>query len=64
MADDAKLAAPVTILKGFTGFRVLDGTHVEIIEVEDDLAAFATCGSFGCYYGDGRTVQARLTWKW
>ena len=29
-----------------------------------DNAYVANCGSFGCYYGDGRTVQARLTYKW
>ncbi|WP_353475757.1 TonB-dependent siderophore receptor (plasmid) [Salipiger sp. H15] len=29
-----------------------------------DEAYVANCGSFGCYYGDGRTVQARLTYKW
>ncbi len=29
-----------------------------------DKAYVANCGSFGCYYGDGRTVQARLTYKW
>lgn len=29
-----------------------------------DETYVANCGSFGCYYGDGRTVQARLTYKW
>lgn len=29
-----------------------------------DEAYVANCGSFGCFYGDGRTVQARLTYKW
>lgn len=29
-----------------------------------DEAYVANCGSFGCYYGDGRTVQARMTYKW
>ena len=29
-----------------------------------DVAYVASCGSFGCYYGDGRTVQARMTYKW
>ncbi|WP_244642138.1 TonB-dependent siderophore receptor [Chelatococcus reniformis] len=24
----------------------------------------ATCGFFGCFYGDGRTVTARLTYRW
>ena len=29
-----------------------------------DEAYIANCGAFGCYYGDGRTLQARLTWSW
>lgn len=29
-----------------------------------DVKYVATCGSFGCYYGDGRTIDARLTYKW
>ncbi|QDL91468.1 TonB-dependent siderophore receptor [Paroceanicella profunda] len=29
-----------------------------------DETYVSNCGSFGCYYGDGRTVMARLTYKW
>lgn len=39
------------------------GLSVNVSNLLDE-AYVATCGSFGCYYGDGRTVQARLTWKW
>ena len=39
------------------------GLSVNVSNVFDE-AYVANCGSFGCYYGDGRTVQARLTWKW
>ena len=39
------------------------GMSVNVSNLFDE-AYVANCGSFGCYYGDGRTVQARLTWKW
>ncbi|WP_244935986.1 TonB-dependent siderophore receptor [Paracoccus siganidrum] len=29
-----------------------------------DEAYLATCGWFGCYYGEGRTVTATLAYKW
>jgi iron complex outermembrane receptor protein len=29
-----------------------------------DKRYVASCGSFGCYYGDGRTVTGRLTYNW
>ncbi|MBP0649672.1 TonB-dependent receptor, partial [Mycobacterium tuberculosis] len=29
-----------------------------------DEAYVSTCGSFGCYWGDGRTVTAKLSYKW
>jgi len=29
-----------------------------------DKTYVSTCGYFGCYYGDGRTVIGRLTYKW
>lgn len=29
-----------------------------------DETYVSTCGYFGCYYGDGRTVLAQLTYKW
>ncbi len=39
------------------------GLSVNVSNLLDE-AYVANCGSFGCYYGDGRSVQARLTWKW
>ena len=29
-----------------------------------DKAYVANCNPFGCNYGEGRDVQARLTWRW
>jgi len=29
-----------------------------------DTTYVASCSSFGCYYGEGRTVSARLTYRW
>lgn len=29
-----------------------------------DVAYVSNCGSFGCYYGAGRSVMGRLTFKW
>lgn len=29
-----------------------------------DVNYVSTCGNFGCYYGDGRTILGQLTYKW
>lgn len=29
-----------------------------------DKVYLANCGSFGCYYGEGRTVSAKVSYKW
>ena len=35
--------------------------NVQNIADEDYVAS---CGSFGCYYGDGRTIMGKLTYTW
>lgn len=29
-----------------------------------DKVYLANCGSFGCYYGEGRTITAKISYKW
>ncbi|EGJ22931.1 TonB-dependent siderophore receptor [Cereibacter sphaeroides WS8N] len=29
-----------------------------------DEVYLANCGSFGCYYGEGRTISAKISYKW
>ena len=29
-----------------------------------DEVYLSTCGSFGCYYGEGRSVAAKVTYTW
>ncbi|MTH77135.1 TonB-dependent siderophore receptor [Paracoccus aestuariivivens] len=36
---------------------------VNVTNITDE-AYVASCSDFGCFYGDGREVQARLTYKW
>ncbi|MDS9469145.1 TonB-dependent siderophore receptor [Paracoccus sp. MBLB3053] len=36
---------------------------VNVFNVTDE-EYIASCGSFGCYYGEGRELQAKLTYKW
>ncbi|WP_118132882.1 TonB-dependent siderophore receptor [Oceanicella sp. SM1341] len=42
------------------------GSAVASVTVRNltDETYVSNCGSFGCYYGDGRTVMAKLTYKW
>ncbi|QEW22327.1 Ferric hydroxamate uptake [Marinibacterium anthonyi] len=46
-------------------YELTENVHlaVNVTNLTDEVYV-ANCGSFGCYYGDGRTVQARLTYKW
>lgn len=46
-------------------YELTDNMHlaVNVTNLTDEVYV-ANCGSFGCYYGDGRTVQARLSYKW
>ena len=46
-------------------YEITENMHLALnVTNLGDQAYVANCGSFGCYYGDGRTVQARLTYKW
>lgn len=55
----------VTLLDLQAAYAVTDDMQVSVnVSNLTDEAYVANCGSFGCYYGDGRTVQARLTYKW
>lgn len=38
-------------------------TSLNITNLGDEVY-LANCGSFGCYYGEGRTVTAKVTYKW
>ena len=29
-----------------------------------DKTYLANCGAFGCFYGEGRTVTAKVAYKW
>ena len=55
----------VTLLDLQAAYAVTDDMQISVnVSNLTDEAYVANCGSFGCYYGDGRTVQARLTYKW
>ncbi|MCA0994927.1 TonB-dependent receptor [Alloyangia pacifica] len=55
----------VTLLDLQAAYAITEDMQVSVnVSNLTDEAYVANCGSFGCYYGDGRTVQARLTYKW
>ncbi|WP_035715343.1 TonB-dependent siderophore receptor [Azorhizobium doebereinerae] len=37
--------------------------QLNIANIADETYV-ATCGSFGCYYGDGRTITGKVTYRW
>jgi iron complex outermembrane receptor protein len=55
----------VTLLDLRAAYEITENTHfsVNVTNLTDEVYV-ANCGGFGCFYGDGRTVQARLTYKW
>ena len=55
----------VTLLDLQTSYDVTEDIAVSLnVTNLTDVAYVANCGGFGCYYGDGRTVQARMSYKW
>lgn len=64
-AANAYALDAVTLYDVQAAYEITDNAHVSLnVSNLTDEAYVANCGSFGCYYGDGRTVQARLTYKW
>ncbi|MBE3639874.1 TonB-dependent siderophore receptor [Mangrovicoccus algicola] len=65
--DDANLYAleDVTVFDLQAAYELTENAHLSVnVTNLTDEAYVANCGSFGCYYGDGRTLQAKLTYKW
>lgn len=55
----------VTLLDLQASYEVTENAQVSLnVTNLTDEVYVANCGSFGCFFGDGRTVQARLTYKW
>ncbi len=55
------------------GLALLDlGVHYEkngyraslMVQNLTDKEYISSCSTFGCYYGDGRTVMGKLTYRW
>ncbi|KJZ19335.1 TonB-dependent siderophore receptor [Loktanella sp. S4079] len=64
-AGNAYEMEDVTLLDLQTSYDVTEDIALSLnVSNLTDVAYVANCGSFGCYYGDGRTVQARMSYKW
>lgn len=55
----------VTLLDLGASYTLANGAEasLNIANLTDEVYV-ANCGSFGCYYGDGRTVTAKLNYTW
>ena len=55
----------VTLLDLQIAYKITDDAHFSLnVTNVTDKNYLASCSAFGCRFGDGRTVQARLTYKW
>ncbi len=46
-------------------YKLTDDAHLSLnVTNVTDRTYLANCSGFGCRFGDGRTIQARLTYKW
>lgn len=64
--DDANIydLASVTLLDlGATYTRANVEASLNIQNLTDEVY-LANCGNFGCFYGEGRTVSAKVSYKW
>lgn len=63
-ANTTKLDA-YTLLDLQASYALADNANLSVnLNNVTDKAYVANCGSFGCSYGDGRAVQARVTYNW
>ncbi|MEL6466212.1 MAG: TonB-dependent siderophore receptor [Pseudomonadota bacterium] len=64
-AGNAFALENVTLLDLRASYQVRENLNMSlnVTNVTDQVYA-ANCGVFGCFFGDGRTVQARLTYQW
>ncbi|WP_147112383.1 TonB-dependent siderophore receptor [Tateyamaria sp. syn59] len=55
----------VTLLDVRASYQVRENLNMSLnITNLTDQAYVANCGPFGCFFGDGRTLQARVTYQW
>ncbi|MGR3795368.1 TonB-dependent siderophore receptor [Vannielia sp. SX4] len=55
---------PVTLVDVAVGYS-RDNMEASLnIENLTDEVYLSNCGSFGCYYGEGRTISAKVSYKW
>ena len=66
-------AAASVMSESVKGLTLLDlGVHYEkngyraslLVQNLTDKEYISSCSTFGCYYGDGRTVMGKLTYRW
>lgn len=56
---------PVTLVDLAATYKVTDKATLAVnLNNVTDETYVSTCGSFGCYYGSGRTVMGSLTVRW